>query len=215
MDMKWLTTLATSQTKNIQNKTANKRIKRGGQFDPGRYAVTIVAVDVSKLETGNVLVTFEDSFQAQHRQMIWIENFNKDGISDGFETLLFGLFEGDEESMVSFFQTLANPKQAQQAFHFLRGMKLTIEIAETDGYLIVTRGGQYYCISSNTGETLAGPYPTKPKAKDGAKANDLREPKSMLVDTEPTHAAANIEAIQNSIKAVMHTESGGNITAIR
>jgi hypothetical protein len=201
--------LAKNLSKDMKSKDSNRMIRRGGSFEPGTYSVTIAAVDTAKIESGQVTITFEAAHSEQHKQVLWLENFAGDGLSDGLEALLFGLFGASEQSLLQWLGVVSEPSYVIHAFQMLRGMKLTVTVGDTEGFVIVNKAGKYYAVNNKTDEQYCGPFARRILTKRAALAQDLREPKSVLLDAEPTHDDENIKALQNCIKAITNTEAGG------
>lgn len=207
--------LAKSLSKELTAKTSNRLIKRAGTFEPGTYAVTIAAVDTSTLSDGKIKLTFETAHKEQHHQLLWMTNFGGDGLSDGLEALLFGLFGDDNQILSIWLEFLSKPDNQNHAFQMLRGMKLTVTIGDTEGFIIVNKGGKYYAINNKTNAQLVGPLSRRTQVKRTAIANGYKEPKSVLLDAEPTHDDTNKQALRNSIKAITDAQTSGDNNTIR
>lgn len=207
--------LAKNLSKDMKNKGSSRLIRRAGTFEAGTYNVVIAAIDTTTLESGKITLTFEAQHNEQHKQVLFLTNFGGDGLSDGLEALLFGLFGTSEQALGSWLEVLSKPEHAKQAFEMLRGMKLKIEIGETSGFIIVNRNGKYYAVDNKTGEEYCGPFPRRILAKRVALDQQLKEPKSLILDAEDTHADDNITALQNCIKAIAGTEAGRDNEPVR
>jgi hypothetical protein len=207
--------LAKSLKKEMSNKNSNRLIRRAGTFEPGSYAVTIAAVDTAKIEAGQITVTFETIHREQHNQIIWMTNFEGDGLSDGLEALLYGLFGSSEQTLEVWLDFLSKPENVNHAFQLMRGMKLTVSIGETEGFIITCNAGKYSAMNNKTNEVLSGPFSRRMQAKRTALSNGHKEPKSILLDSEPTHADDNQQTIRNAIKAITSTQTSGDNNEVR
>ena len=202
--------LAKNISKDMKTKGSNRIIRRGGTFEPGTYNITIAAVDTSSIASGKVVLTFEAQHNEQHKQVIWIENFGGDGLSDGLEALLAGLFGEEETAFLAWLEFISDESHVNHAFQLMRGMKLAVTIGDTEGFIIVNKGGKYYAVNNKTNEEYCGPFGRRIQTKRTALAQELREPKSVLLDAEPTHDDENIQALQNAIKAITDSEASGD-----
>lgn len=207
--------LAKNLSKDMKDKGSNRLIRRAGTFEAGTYKVVIAAIDTTTLESGKITLTFEAQHKEQHKQVLFLTNFGGDGLSDGLEALLFGLFGTSEQALGSWLEVLSKPEHAKQAFEMLRGMKLQVDIGETSGFIIVNRNGKYYAVDNKTGDEYAGPFQRRIQVKRTALADGHKEPKSILLDGVPTNADENIQALQNCIKAITGTETSGADNGVR
>ena len=202
--------LAKSIASDMRNKSSNRLIKRGGTFEPGTYSVTIGAVDAKDVLNGRVKFIFESAHREQHNQTIWLGNYSGDGISNGLETLLWGLFGNEQQALLQFFEFLGDPANMESAFQLMRGMKLNVTIAESEGFKIVSKAGLYYAVDNKTNVELLGPVPRMTTAKSAALAAGYKEPKTYLQDAEPTHEHENIQALSNSLAALLSIKASGS-----
>ena len=204
--------LARGKRKNIKNKEDNKLIRRGGRFEPGTYEVVIAAVDTAGLSREGkeqVIVTFENGHKEQHKQLIFIRGFKSGELSDGIEALLKGLFGEDPDEQLPWLDLLVDGK-VEHAFQLTRGMKLKIIVAETEGVIIASRGGQYFLVNSNTEQDVGGPFALRSEAKQQLRSRNLQEPNSILADGIPTDDDKNRTTLQVSIKAIYDAENSGD-----
>lgn len=166
-----------------------------GRLDAGTHDVRIESVNTSCLGTrGFVDLTYGDAQQRTHRDRIWVLNRDGTTLSWRMQQLAGALF-GCTNAWLA-----AVEQDQEQAFHLLRGMKLTITMEPGPGYQVEQSPVGWQAVLS--GQVVAGAQTIQETHRQAQAAGHSRSWLRVKGVTGGRHLDDNQQALSNATAAL-------------
>jgi hypothetical protein len=166
-------------------------------LDAGWHSVTIAAVDTTRLTDKGILGLTLEAGDVQHKQTVFLCNYNKEDYSKEFKSVFTALFESES----SLYEQLLIDYQ-HEALHMLRGLKLDIEIQPGPGYTIERQADGYIAFDVISSKPLISPQQTVTTARKLVEARGHKRSYNRIANASPTHTEKNSESLRNAAEAI-------------